>query len=58
MEVTVIEATRNPKTLIGVAAGTCCGRPWPSRNRVRRCIANGHTTRSRHMTTSGASCSR
>lgn len=44
MEVTVIEATRNPKTLIGVAAGTCYGRPWPSRNRVRRCIANGHTS--------------
>ena len=44
MEVTVIEATRNPMTLIGIAAGICYGRPWPSRNRVRRCVANGHTS--------------
>lgn len=44
MKVTVIEATREPMTLIGIAAGTCYGKPWPSRNRVRRCIANGHTS--------------
>ena len=44
MEVTVIEATREPMTLIGIAAGTCYGRPWPSHDRVRRCVANGHTS--------------
>ena len=44
MKVTVIEATREPMALIGIAAGTCYGKPWPSRDRVRRCIANGHTS--------------
>lgn len=44
MEVTVIEATREPMTLIGIAAGTCYGRPWPSHDRVRHCVANGHTS--------------
>lgn len=44
MDVTVIEATREPMTLIGIAAGTCYGRPWPSDDRVRHCVANGHTS--------------
>lgn len=49
MEVTVIEATREPMTLIGIAAGTCYGRPWPSDDRVRRCVANGHTSVLEHV---------
>lgn len=44
MEVTVMDATRDPITLISIAAGTCYGRPWPSTDRVRRCVANGHTS--------------
>lgn len=44
MKATVIEATREPMALIGIAAGTCYGKPWPSHDRVRRCIANGHTS--------------
>lgn len=49
MEVTVIEATREPMTLIGIAGGTCYGRPWPSDDRVRRCVANGHTSVLEHV---------
>lgn len=44
MDVTVIEATREPMTLIGIAAGTCYGRTWPNHDRVRHCVANGHTS--------------
>lgn len=44
MEVTVLAATHRPMELVGIAAGTYYGRPWPSHDRVRRCVANGHTS--------------
>ena len=44
MDVKVLEATLHPMHLVGIAAGTCYGKPWPSADRVRRCVRNGHTS--------------
>lgn len=44
MQVTILSATPSPVSLIGEAAGTCYGKPTPSAARVRRCVANGHTS--------------
>ena len=42
MKVTVISATENPVDVIGIAAGTCYGKPDASEKRVRHCFKNGH----------------
>lgn len=42
MKVTVISATENPVDVIGIAAGTCYGKPDVSEKRVRHCFNNGH----------------
>lgn len=44
MQVTVIRATESPMQLISEAAGMCYGKDGYSEKRVRRCIANGHTS--------------
>lgn len=42
MKVTVISATENPVDIISIAAGTCYGRPTPSRKRMETCHSAGH----------------
>lgn len=42
MNVTVISATENPVDVIGIAAGTCYGKPDASEKRVRHCFKSGH----------------
>ena len=44
MKATVIRATESPMQLISEAAGMCYGKGDYNPKRVRRCIANGHTS--------------
>ena len=48
MEVTVMDATCNPMTVISLAAGTCYGKANADPKRVRRCIENGHMSVAEH----------
>lgn len=49
MRVTVIRATDSPMHAISAAAGMCYGKDDYSQKRVRRCIANGHTSVAEHV---------
>lgn len=49
MRVTVIRATDSPMHLVSAAAGMCYGKTDYNPKRVRRCIANGHTSVAEHV---------
>lgn len=49
MRVTVIRATESPMQLVSEAAGMCYGKDNYDPKRVRRCIANGHTSVTEHV---------
>lgn len=49
MKVSVIRATTNPMHVISEAAGMCYGKYDYNPKRVRRCIANGHTSVVEHV---------
>lgn len=49
MNVSVIRATTSPMHAISAAAGMCYGKDDYSAKRVRRCIANGHTSVAEHV---------
>lgn len=49
MKVYVTNATANPMHAISAAAGMCYGKDDYSPKRVRRCIANGHTSVMEHV---------
>ena len=49
MRVTAIRATESPMQLISEAAGMCYGKDDYNEKRVRRCIANGHTSVIEHV---------
>ena len=44
LRVSILQATPNPVSMIGVIAGKCYGKSDPSHKRVERCVANGHTS--------------
>lgn len=49
MQVTAIRATESPMHLVSEAAGMCYGKDDYNPKRVRRCIANGHTSVAEHV---------
>lgn len=49
MKVSVIRATTGPMHAISEAAGMCYGKDDYNPKRVRRCIANGHTSVAEHV---------
>ena len=49
MKVDVIMATESPMHLVSEAAGMCYGKDEYSAKRVKRCIANGHTSVTEHV---------
>lgn len=49
MKVAVIRATESPMHLVSEAAGMCYGKDDYNPKRVRRCIANGHTSVAEHV---------
>lgn len=52
MQVTAIRATESPMHLVSEAAGMCYGKDDYNPKRVRRCIANGHTSVTEHVSAS------
>ena len=52
MKVTVIRATESPMHLVSEAAGMCYGNGDYNPKRVRRCIADGHTSVAEHVSAS------
>ena len=44
MRVSILQATPNPVSMLGVITGKCYGKSDPSHKRVERCVANGHTS--------------
>ena len=44
MRVSILQATPNPVSMLGIIAGKCYGKSDPSHRRVERCVANGHTS--------------
>ena len=49
MQVTAIRTTESPMHLVSEAAGMCYGKGDYNPKRVRRCIANGHTSVAEHV---------
>ena len=49
MKATAIKATESPMHLVSEAAGMCYGKDDYNPKRVRRCIANGHTSVVEHV---------
>ena len=52
MQVTAIRATESPMHLVSEAAGMCYGKGDYNPKRVRRCIADGHTSVAEHVSAS------